>query len=164
MIVISHLLKTGISSISSHTKRTAKPIVCHQANYGCSKTSRTIFCFYFQNQPSNPNDQRHLNHQTTSPQLKWFWNRCWLEGTRGGVVSHLQHCRQRVSAAWCSRVSVLEVLIGTRRRAARCSIVVESTAEGPGKVYAWITPKDETAEDGRGGLLSVHMRCALRIC
>ena len=29
---------------------------------------------------------------------------------------------------------------------------------------AWITPKDETAEDGGGRLLSVHMRCALRIC
>ena len=92
--------------------------------------------------------------------------RGWFLVSEVVAVWHLPRRRWRVSAAWRSGVSAMDVhrvvaLSGSwgRRRQLGASTVV-----GPGKVNAWISPEVGTSEDGGGGFWSVHMRFVLRIC
>ena len=36
------------------------------------------------------------------------WNKCWLEGSRGGAASYLLCQRRRTSEAWCNGVSAVD--------------------------------------------------------
>ena len=58
---------------------------------------------------------------------------------------------------WSLRVG--RRLIDARKLVALSGVVVTSTTDGTGKIYAVILPEDGMAEDGGGGSLSVRRRC-----